>query len=107
MAVAVFTFSGLMAAAAAVAGSAVGLPVYLLAIDITIATVQLTLAWHLLVGAPALSLALVYVRENGSRPGAISPGGIWSFPAAILFLAHLVSIVNGRPAENLAALGRG
>ena len=46
-----------MAAAAAVAGSAVGLPVYLLAIDITIATVQLTLAWHFLVGAPAREYA--------------------------------------------------
>jgi hypothetical protein len=57
LAVAVFTLSGLMAAAGAVAGSAFGVPVYLLVVDITIATVQLTLAWHLLVGAPAREYA--------------------------------------------------
>jgi hypothetical protein len=53
--------------------------------------------------APALSLALVYVRENGPRPGGISTGGICSLLAAILLLAHFVSIVNGPSAENLAA----
>lgn len=57
LAVGVFTISGLMTAVAAVAGSTVGLPWYLLVVDITIATVQLTLAWHLLVGAPARTYA--------------------------------------------------
>jgi hypothetical protein len=57
LSVAVFTLSGLMAAGAAVAGSAFGVPIYLLVVDIVVATVQVTLAWHLLVGPPARQYA--------------------------------------------------
>jgi hypothetical protein len=57
LSVAVFTFSGLMAAIAAVAASAAGIPISLAAVDVAIATVYLTLAWHLLVGAPAREYA--------------------------------------------------
>lgn len=66
LSVAVFAFSGLMAAAAAVAASAAGIPMYVLAIDVTIATVYLTLAWHLLVGVPAREYAAQEASDVGT-----------------------------------------